>query len=154
MRHAIVPLLLALAATTASAQSKPPRAAPPDAGAGRIAWFDISTSNLAKSKEFYGKLFEWTFDSVTGTDQAVEILSRGTPIGTLRTAEGPLSPFNGVVYVQVADVKASCSKAAELGGTVVPGFPFNLTDRPGAICLVADPAGHPIGMYSRTPLAK
>ena len=55
---------------------------PADVGPGRIAWFDITTTQLARSKEFYGKLFDWTFTSVKGTDLAVEIVSRGTSIGT------------------------------------------------------------------------
>jgi predicted enzyme related to lactoylglutathione lyase len=126
----------------------------PDVGTGRVAWFDITTTNLTQSKEFYGSLFGWTFAPVQGAgpDLAVEIVSRGTSIGTLRKAEGAISPYDGVVYIQVDDVQASCKKAAELGGKVVPGFPFNLSDGAGAIGLVADPAGHPIGMYSRTPL--
>ena len=74
-------------------------------------------------------------------------------IGTLREAEGKIGTFNGVVYVQVADIESSCAKAKSLGGTIPPGFPFNLTDRPGAIAVVVDPSGHPVGMYSRTPLA-
>ena len=120
--------------------------------AGRVTWFDITTGNLAQSKDFYGKLFDWTFASLKGTDLAAEIVSRGTSIGTLRVAEGKISPFNGVVYIQVADLPASCKKAKELGGTVPPGFPFNLSDGAGAVGLVIDPAGHPVGMYSRTPL--
>ena len=64
-----------------------------------------------------------------------------------------MSPFNGVVYVQVLDIQESCKKAKELGGTLVPGFPFDLPNGTGAIGLVSDPAGHPVGMYSRTPLA-
>jgi hypothetical protein len=47
---------------------------------------------------------------------------------------------------------ASCRQVRELGGSIAPGFPFNLTDRPGAIALVLDPTGHPVGLYSRTPL--
>jgi hypothetical protein len=35
---------------------------------------------------------------------------------------------------------------------LAPGFPFNLPDLVGAIALVLDPSGHPVGMYSRTPL--
>ncbi len=121
-------------------------------GPGRIAWFDITTTNLPQSKEFYGKLFDWKFTPVQGTDQAAEIVSRGTAIGTLRGAEGNISPFNGVVYVQVTDLPAACKRVAELGGTVVPGFPFNLSEGTGAIGLVLDPSGHPMGLYSRTPL--
>ena len=37
---------------------------------------------------------------------------------------------------------------------IPPGFPFDLSDDKGAIAVVADPSGHPIGMYSRTPLPK
>src|SRR5437868_6047398 len=95
-----------------------------DVGPGRIAWFDLSTTKLASSREFYSKLVGWEFTPVQGTDLAVEIVSRGTSIGTLRVAEGKLSAFNGVVYVQVADMQAACKKAKDLGGKVVAGFPF------------------------------
>jgi len=124
-----------------------------DVGAGRIAWFDITTTNMAQSKEFYGKLFDWHFTSVKGGgDFAAEIVSGDLPIGTLRVAEGKISGYNGVAYVQVNDMLASCKKARDLGGVIPPGFPFNLPDGIGAIALVVDPSGHPVGMYSRTPL--
>jgi uncharacterized protein len=150
MRNAILAMILASALVTGELQAATP---PADVGAGRIAWFDITTTNLAQSKDFYGKLFDWKFTPVQGTDQAAEIVAGGTPIGTLRVSEGQITPFNGVVYVQVTDIQASCKKAKELGGTIPPGFPFNLPDGIGAIALVVDPAGHPIGLYSRTPLA-
>ena len=150
MRNAILAMILASALVTGELQAATP---PADVGPGRIAWFDITTTNLPQSKDFYGKLFDWKFTPVQGTDQAAEIVAGGTPIGTLRVAEGQITAFNGVVYVQVSDIQASCKKAKELGGTIPPGFPFNLPDGIGAIALVVDPAGHPIGLYSRTPLA-
>ena len=101
---------------------------PADVGPGRVAWFDITTNNLPQSKEFYGKLFDWYFAPVQGTDQAAEIVSGGTSIGTILIAEGKISPFNGVVYVQVSDIQASCTKARELAVVVVPGFHFKLTE--------------------------
>jgi predicted enzyme related to lactoylglutathione lyase len=149
MRSAILAMVLATALAIGELYAATP---PADVGAGRIAWFDITTTDLARSKEFYGKLFDWKFTAVQGTDQAAEIVAGGTPIGTLRTADGKITPFNGVVYVQVTDLVASCAKAKELGGTVPDGFPFNLPDGIGAIALVMDPSGHPIGLYSRTPL--
>lgn len=152
MRNAILAMTVALALVTGQLQADPPKSPPADVGPGRVAWFDITTSNLAQSKEFYAKLFDWKFTPLQGTDQAVEIVANGTPSGTLRVAEGKISAFNGVVYVQVTDIQASSKKATELGGTVVAGFPFNLPDGTGAISLVLDPAGHPVGMYSRTPL--
>jgi hypothetical protein len=45
-------------------------------------------------------------------------------------------------------------KAKELVGTLVPGFPFDLPDGTGAIGLLSDPAGHPVGMYGWTLLAR
>jgi len=150
MRHAIWVLTLTL--TLAGGALQAAKTPPADVGPGRIAWFDITTTDIAKSKDFYGKLFEWQFTAVAGTDQAAEIVAGGTAIGTLRTADGAISGFNGVVYVQVTDIQASCKKAKELGGMVPPGFPFNLPEGIGAIAIVVDPAGHPIGLYSRTPV--
>ena len=150
MRAAIVVLTLTLIGAPnlpVSGQSLPA-----DVGPGRVAWFDLSTTNLPRSREFYGQLFGWTFNPVQGTDQALEIVAGGTAVGTLRGADGAISLFNGVVYVQVSDLQASCQKAKALGGTVAPGFPFNLPGGAGAIALVVDPGGHPIGLYSRTRL--
>jgi predicted enzyme related to lactoylglutathione lyase len=151
MMSALLFMNLAFALGTAQ-PANPPKPPPADVGPGRVAWFDISTTNLQRSKEFYSRLFDWTFSPLKGTDQAVEIVSRGEAVGTLRGAEGTISAYNGVIYVQVADIRASCDRAKELGGTLVEGFPFNLPDRRGAVALVLDPAGHPVGMYSRTPL--
>lgn len=146
--------IVAMAVTLAAAAvwAEPPKSHPADVAPGRVAWFDITTSNLQQSETFYGKLFGWEFRPVMGTGLAVEIVAGGTSIGNLRVAEGRISSFNGVVYVQVADILASCAKAKELGGIVPPGFPFNLDSGAGAVGLVTDPTGHPVGMYSRTPI--
>jgi len=150
--RAVTVAITVMAVAFGQAQSEPPKSMPADVGPGRVAWFDITTTDLPKSKEFYGKLFDWKFNPVQGTDLAVEIVAGGSAIGTIRVAEGQISPFNGVVYVQVSGIEESCKKAKELGGTLVPGFPFDLPNGTGAIGLVSDPAGHPLGMYSRTPL--
>ena len=152
MRNAILAITFALTFVTGPLDGAKNKSRPADVGPGRVAWFDITTTNLPQSREFYGKLFDWKFTAVQGTDQAAEIVSRGTAIGTIRVGDGKISPFNGVVYVQVTDIQTSCKKAKDLGGTVAPGFPFNLPDGIGAIAIVVDPAGHPLGMYSRTPL--
>ena len=152
MRAVLIPIVLLM--TILLGQTQPPaRSAPPDVGPGRVGWFDLTSSDVPRSRAFYGQLFGGTFGAVQGSDQAFNILARGEAIGTLRAAEGTVSAFNGVVYVQVADLKASCDRAAALGGTLAPGFPFNLPDGAGAVALALDPAGHPIGMYSKTPLS-
>lgn len=146
---ALVAATALLGGDVAAAENK---ALPPDVGAGRIAWFDLTTTHLQRSRDFYSKLLDWRFTALAGSDQAVEIVAGGSAIGTLRVADGNITPYNGVVYVQVTDLTASCQKAKTLGGTIPPGFPFNLPDGTGAIALVIDPVGHPIGLYSRTPL--
>lgn len=151
MRKAI--LVLAVAVTTGLAASAAAQTFPPDVGAGRIAWFDLSTTDLARSQDFFRQLFGWEFAPVQGTDRAVQIVAGGAGIGTLRVADGAISVFNGVVYVQVADVRASAERAAALGATIPPGFPFDLPDGTGAVGLLVEPGGHPIGLYSRVPLA-
>lgn len=153
MRKAVLTIILASTLVTGGLHAATPKTPKPDVGPGRVAWFDITTTSLLRSKDFYGKLFDWQFTPIQGTDLAVEIVAGGTAIGTIRAAEGKISAFDGVVYVQVTNIQASCKKAKELGGTIPPGFPFNLQDGIGAIALVVDPAGHPIGLYSRTPLA-
>src|SRR3954447_24261929 len=153
MRNAILAMILASTLVTGELHAETPKTPPADVGPGRIAWFDITTTNLARSKEFYGKLFDWQFTPVQGTDQAAEIVAGGTSIGTIRVADGAIAAYNGVVYVQVTDIQASCKKVKELGGTIPPGFPFNLPDGIGAIALVVDPAGHPVGLYSRALIA-
>ena len=152
MRAVLSAVVIALVLTSglyAAPENKGPK---PDVGDGRVAWFDITTTDLAQSRAFYEKLFGWQFTSLKGTDRALEIVSADKPIGTLRVADGKISPFDGVVYIQVSDLPGKCAKAKELGGMIPPGFPFNLGDDKGAIAIVADPSGHPVGMYSRTPL--
>ncbi len=145
-RFALSCLAVAVSAVTAMAD------APPKIAAGHIAWFDIATTDFVKAKAFYGPLFGWTFAPVSYSDQAATIVVDGAQVGTLRPADGALSGFNGVVYVQVDDIVATCAKAKELGGTVPPVFPFNLPDSTGAIAIALDPSGHPIGMLQRSLL--
>jgi hypothetical protein len=94
MRATILAIAV-MALAFAQAQPERSKSMPADVGPGRVAWFDITTTNLAKAKEFYGKLFDWKFNPVQGTELAVEIVSRDAAIGTIRVAEGKISPFNG-----------------------------------------------------------
>src|SRR5262245_59735737 len=104
MRDAMLAMTVGLTIVTGAVQSPPAKSPPPDVGPVRVAWFDITTSNLSQTREFYGKLFDWKFNSVQGSAQALEIVAGAAGIGTLRVAEGQISGFNGVVYVQVTDV--------------------------------------------------
>ena len=148
MRHLVALLVLCSAIGASSVSAKPPK---PDVGAGHVTWFDLVTTDISKSKDFYAKLFGWTFTAFPGMDGVAEIVA-GQPIGTLRTEKGPIGVNTGVVYIQVDDMPASCALAKKLGGTIPEGFPFDLGDGGGAVALVVDPVGQTIGMYSRKSL--
>jgi predicted enzyme related to lactoylglutathione lyase len=148
-------LLLAITMTLSAAQDQgnPNNKASADVGLGRVAWFDITTTDLKKSAHFYSGLFGWKIGITAGNDQFAYIVVNDAPIGNLRVAEGPISKFDGVVYIEVADIRASSAQATKLGATVEDGFPFDLPDGSGAISLIKDPVGHPIGMFSRVLMA-
>jgi hypothetical protein len=68
MRNAILAMILASTLVTGELQAETAKTPPADVGPGRIAWFDITTTSLPQSKDFYGKLFDWQFTPVQGTD--------------------------------------------------------------------------------------
>jgi hypothetical protein len=75
-------------------------------------------------------------------EQGVEIVSRGQSIGTIR---GPTNhSFNGVVYVQVADIQASCNKATGWAPGRA-GIPVQPVRAPGRICPSPIPQAIPWG---------
>ena len=51
---AILAIILASTLVTGELHAATPK---PDVGSGRVAWFDITTTSLPRSKDFYGKLF-------------------------------------------------------------------------------------------------
>jgi predicted enzyme related to lactoylglutathione lyase len=148
MKTLLLMTVLTLSVTNVEAHVKQNVPAP-----GTVAWFDITTSNLNLSRQFYGQLFGWTFKAIPSTDQGVVIQAAGQEVGTLRRVDGRLSRFNGMVYITVTDINASYQKARSLGATVEAEgvFPLNLPDGKGAIAVVFDREGHPVGMYSSTP---
>jgi predicted enzyme related to lactoylglutathione lyase len=124
-----------------------------------VAWFDLTTTDLPRSRAFYAELFGWSFGAVEGTTDALAIHfggATGQDIGTLRLAEGgPIAKGNGLVYIEVADATATYRRALALGATVDQDvWPVDLPAGRGAIAVFTDPVGHPIGIYSRRPTTR
>ncbi len=80
---------------------------------------ELNTPDLAKAKEFYGKLFNWTF---TDND-----MGGGMVYSTFKPDDGPgggvmsmpQAPTHWLPYIGVDDLKASTQKAKSLGATVL-----------------------------------
>jgi uncharacterized protein len=111
-----------------------------------VVHFEIRSADPDASRDFYAKLFDWTFPEggfpgytyvETGIDGAIP---------------GGISPLQGgeplvTFFVGVADVAAALSKAEANGGKIVQPA----TDAPGVrFGLLADPSGQVVGVATPT----
>jgi predicted enzyme related to lactoylglutathione lyase len=107
-----------------------------------VAHAEIRAKDPDAAREFYGKLFSWTFSEApepgyTFIETGVEGAIPGG-IGMARSGPGHVTFF-----VDVDDVDAALARAESLGGTIVlpaqhvPGTSFGL---------FADPEGHVVGV--------
>jgi len=116
--------------------------------------FELTTRDVAAAKEFYGKVFDWTFEDMEMGDGQVYtgISVKEGPGGGMMAAPTPEIPTAWLIYVQVDDVTASVTAAKDLGGTVhmermpVPGM--------GWMAVIADPTGGVFGLWQEDKDAK
>ena len=107
---------------------------------------ELNTTDTAKAKSFYGKLFDW---------QLVDMQIGGQTYTMIRVGEGtgggimkhpmPGQPSIWVPYVEVGDVKARTEKARALGGTVIKDV-TEVKDM-GLFSIVLDPTGAVVGLW-------
>lgn len=114
-----------------------------------VCHFEIPAIDLEKMKEFYEKLFGWTFQKAEGMDYYA-INTGGDPGGGMGPKRVPqAAPYN---YISVENVKEFEEKLTALGGTViVPRAPIPGT---GYIAAAIDPEGNPFGLFESDPKAK
>lgn len=115
--------------------------------AGRFIWHDLMTENLARSKEFYGLLLGWQFQTVRETDPAYVAIMQGNEyIGGMVAVkrEDPAVPVSQwLAYIAVDDPDASVAKAKAAGARVLRE-PFDAAGIARA-AVVADPQGALVG---------
>lgn len=122
---------------------------PPDvdpAPIGSWYWNELWTSDTARSREFYGRVFGYTFDAMDMGPGGIyhialkDSVARGglTPVAR----KGSMNLW--LPYLRVADCDASLAQAARLGAkTLVPA-----TDIPniGRFAIVEDPTGAAVAL--------
>lgn len=121
--------------------STPPR--PPTASAAP-GWFDVSTPDAPRARQFYGELFGW---SVNVLDDVYSLVGAPgqEPSGGIGQA-GPTAPYQGiVVYFRVDDVDKALERVEQLGGRRRVD-PQNLPT--GRMAVFDDPDGNPVGLLS------
>ena len=112
---------------------------------------ELNSTDLEKSKAFYGQLFNWKLEDMTmadGTAYTMIGVGEGTGGGMLKNPM-PGAPSMWLAYVQVDDVAASTAKAKSLGAKVVR----DVTEIPGVgwFSIIADPTGAGLAMFKPAP---
>jgi len=120
---------------------------------GKIIWRDLLTHDLSGSKEFYGSLFGWEFESVGrdsgfGSDSAYTLIRhKGRLIGGMidtMALNGKNDISQWVVVMSVGDVDKAASSFAASGGEVITP-PTDLRRR-GRLAVVRDAEGALLGL--------
>ena len=111
---------------------------------GAFCWIELGTTDQKAAKEFYGKLFGWTFvDMPMGEGAAYTMFKlKGRDVGaayTLDPRQHPGVPPHWMIYVATADADATAKRSAELGGEVTAAA-FDVLDV-GRMAVLKDPTG-------------
>ena len=107
---------------------------------------ELNTTDVAKAKAFYGKLFDWTLEDVPAGDATYTMIKVGTGTGGgLMKHPVAGAPSAWLAYVQVDDIDAATKKAKSLGANVMK----DVTEVMGAgwLSVIVDPTGAALGLW-------
>jgi predicted enzyme related to lactoylglutathione lyase len=107
---------------------------------------ELSTTDPAKAKAFYGKLFDWTLEDVPMGEMTYTMIKVGNGTGGgLMKHPVPGAPSAWLAYVQVDDIEAATKKAKSLGANVMK----DVTEVMGAgwLSVIIDPTGAALGLW-------
>jgi predicted enzyme related to lactoylglutathione lyase len=109
-------------------------------------WVDMGSTDLGKSREFYGALFGWNCPEGPPEAGGYTVCDLGgKTVAGLGPQMNPTAPPSWMTYVNVDDVDASVGKVESAAGTVLAP-PMSVMDA-GRMAVVADPLGAVIGMW-------
>ena len=107
---------------------------------------ELNTTDVAKAKAFYTKLFDWTMEEMPmpGGSYTMIKVGEGTG-GGLMKHQMPGAPSMWLAYVLVDDIEAATRKAKSLGASVIK----DVTEVMGAgwFSIIADPTGAALGLW-------
>jgi uncharacterized protein len=115
---------------------------------GTPSWVDLSTSDPAAAKEFYGGLFGWEATdagSVEETGGYAMFTLRGKQVAGVSPLMDPNQPQVWSTYISTDDADAAVARARDAGAQVVVE-PMDVMDA-GRMAFVAHPAGGFVGMW-------
>jgi len=107
---------------------------------------ELMSTDVAKAKTFYGKLFDWNLEDMDMGDMTYTMIKvgQGTAGGMMKHPM-PGAPSFWLPYVEVADIKVSTEKAKSLGATMIR----DVTEVMGMgwLSLIKDPTGSILGLW-------
>ncbi len=111
-----------------------------------VVHFEIAGINGAKTRDFYGKLFNWEYQLFgEGNDYGMVNPTGPNSIGGGVSSVPPGGKPYVTIYIQVDNLEDSLKKAESLGGkTILPPTPI---PGMGAFAWFADPDGNVVGMF-------
>ena len=109
--------------------------------ANRPAWVDLSTSDAAGARDFYGKLFGWKIEVNEDPQYGGYALAKvdGEDVAGIGPKQDPNGPNAWALYIGTEDAAALAGKVTEAGGTVVAP-PFDVGPQ-GKMAVFQDPTG-------------
>ncbi len=118
---------------------------PPTFANGKICYIEIPAMDIARSADFYKKVFGWNVrqrgDGSTAFDDGVGEVSGSWVLGRPPAAKPGL-----MVYIMVDSVAATAKSVEANGGKIVQ--PIG-ADAPEITARFCDPAGNVIGLYQQ-----
>jgi predicted enzyme related to lactoylglutathione lyase len=115
----------------------------PTFGNGKICYIEIPASDIAKSSDFYERVFQWSVrrrgDGSVAFDDGV-----GEVSGTWVLGRKPLETGTLTVHIMVDDIEEAIRKVIETGGELVQAVGADL---PELTAKIRDPGGNVIGLY-------
>ena len=113
-------------------------------------WVDLGSTDLTKSREFYGALFGWNCPEGPPEAGGYTVCDLGgKTVAGLGPQMNPGMPPMWLTYVNVDSVDAAAAKVAAAGGTVFAP-PMDVLDA-GRLAVFADPLGAVIGPLAAQP---
>ncbi len=105
---------------------------------------ELQTRDIAKSKQFYRSMFDWTLEEIPGMEYTIIKVGEGTGGGMMKSPV-PGNPDNWFPYILVDDVAASTKKAQGLGAKIGK----DVTEIPGMgwFSVIVDPTGAAFGLW-------
>jgi predicted enzyme related to lactoylglutathione lyase len=111
---------------------------------------ELASTDVAKSKQFYARLFDWKLEDMPMPEGTYTVIGVGDTKGGgsgggMMQHPMPGAPSMWMAYVLVDDIQASTKKAQELGATVMREV--TPVQDMGWFSIIVDPTGAHLGLW-------